>query len=133
MSRPVGATVYSPPMVIPGGKNPVTLDLRSVTPRITVNTADADVRVLICQRNDSISALGADDLFFCAATRPFVPGTLTIDHDNAGTTSIIVAVTTRRVGTVTIAGVRVTYHDGLRRGSQDTGNDMSVKATRPAP
>jgi hypothetical protein len=104
-------------MVIPEGKNPVTLDVRSVTPRYALNTADARVRVLICRRNDSVSACGADDLWLCASTRGFTPGSLTIDHDNAGTTSIVLAITTRRFGAVTIAGVHVTYRDGIRRGS----------------
>jgi hypothetical protein len=129
VSRPVGATFYSGPMVIPNGK-PVTVDLRSVTPRITTNTADATVAVLSCRRNGSISvAGGADSLFFCAATRPFASGKLTIDGDTQGTISIILAVTTHRAGVVTIDGVKANYREGIRRGSQDTGNYLTIHAT----
>jgi hypothetical protein len=120
-------------MVNSGRIKPVMLDLRSVTPRITVNTAMADVRVLICHRNDSITALGADSLFFCDSTQPFTPGTLTIGHDDPGQTSIVLAITTRHLGTVRIEGVHVNYHDGLRRGSQDTGSIVEVRAVPPAP
>jgi hypothetical protein len=128
--RPVGAIFYSPPMVLPAGTGPVTLDVRSVTPRITENSAGATIKVLICHRNDSITHLGSDDLSFCAATKPFEPGTLTIGHDQPGENSIILAIRTSRLGKLTIDGVHVTYRQGWRHGSQDTGGPIVVRAVR---
>jgi hypothetical protein len=131
--RPVGATFYSPAMVLPDGKQPITLDVRSVTPWVVQDTSNATVKVLVCHRNDSISHMGSDDLSFCAWTKPFAPGTLTIGSDDPGTNSIILAITTTHLGTVAIDGVHVTYRQGARHGSQDTGGRIVVKAIRPAP
>lgn len=129
--RPVGSTVYSPAMVFPDGKMPVTLNVRSVTPQIVQNTAYARIKVLVCHRNDSIRHTGSDDLSFCAWTKPFTPGVLTIGSDDPGTNSIILAVTTRQVGKVTINGVHVSYRQGPRHGGQNTGGLITVSAVRP--
>jgi hypothetical protein len=129
--RPVGATFYSQAMVFPDGDQTVTLDVRSVTPRVVQDTADATIKVLVCHRNDSISHLGSDDLSFCSWTKPFEPGMLTIGADDPGTNSIILAITTAHLGRVVIDGVHVTYRQGLRHGSQDTGDQITVRAVQP--
>lgn len=131
--RPVGAVFYSPDMTYPDAKQPVTVDIRSVSPRIVENTAGATVEVLICHRNDAISHLGSADLSFCAWTQPFSPGALTLGGDDPGTNSIILAITTRQLGTVVIDGVHVTFRQGLRHGREDTGGRIVVRAIQPRP
>jgi IPT/TIG domain len=129
----VGATFYSQDMVAPKGEDPLTLDVRAVTPRLVRNTVDASIKVLVRHRNEATSHLGSDDLSFCSRTKPFVPGPPTVGSDAPGTNSIILAITTHRPGIVTIDGVHVTYRHGLRRGSQDTRDAIKIEAVRPAP
>src|SRR4051794_40953209 len=57
--RPVGTVFYSPDMTYPDAKQPIAVDMRSVSPRIADNTAGATIEVLICHRNDAISHLGS--------------------------------------------------------------------------
>lgn len=130
MNRPAVVTVYSPGMVDPSSEAPITVDVRSVTPRVATNTADATITALICHRNGTTTPTGSDDLSMCTWTKPFKPGVLTLDGDLPGTDSVIFKVSSRHAGRVTIDGVHVSYRRGLRHGSQDTGPTFVLKAAR---
>lgn len=123
-----GQTLFTVGMVSAASKRPVVVQIRSVTPRISFNSAGATVRVLLCKPNGGVLwgfSLGVPRN--CSSTRPFEPGEVTLGGDgNSGPTSIILAITVHRAGYACIDGVHVEYRDGLRSGAVDSG--MSVVA-----
>lgn len=107
------------------------VDLRSVRPIVSVNTAGADVRVLLCTiGTDGGIGISSSAHPYCSAIKAFQPGRVTLGWLH-GRTDLLVAVTPRHVGTVRVDGLRVTYRDGVRRGDQHTGFSVTV-TTRPA-
>ena len=137
MTVPVGQTVYFGPPVAPigGPEATVQIDLRSVTPKIVENTADATVAVLFCTgpRAGGLVAGGTVDeaASSCNQLSAFHPHQLRLGPDGSGTitTGIVVAVTPHRPGVVHIRGAQVSYWQGIRHGSQHVGMDVTI-ATR---
>ena len=125
---PVEQTMYVGENVVPASGGPtdtLSVDLRSVTPRITTNTADADVTVLMCTVGlDPIGATTATGPY-CTSVSAFHPGNVVLGS-RPGSTDIVVAVRPHRAGTVHVEGLDVNYHLGIRRGHAHTGTNIQV-------
>ena len=109
-----------------------TLDLRSAVPRIVSDTTDASVTVMTCvasSRGDQLTMGGVvpDPTAFCTSIHNFRPGELALGYRAAG---LVLRVTPLHNGVLHIAGVDVGYHDGLRRGYQQIGPDITLTAKR---
>ena len=109
-----------------------TVDLRSAVPRIVNDTTDASVTVMTCVSSNASSSLtmggvAADPTPFCTSIHNFRPGALALGYRAAG---LVLRVTPLHSGVIHIAGVDVSYHDGLRRGHQQIGPDMTITARR---
>lgn len=126
---PVGRTTYFGLM----GAEEVTtrVVLTEASPRISLNTADATVEVLICDRRagapaggvglqDEQMTHGVCDLGAVAGVS-LVPG----GYPARG---VVVAVTPHRAGRVVVRGIDVRYDAGWRRGSQHIGLDAVLRA-----
>jgi hypothetical protein len=125
----VGTTLYIGQMVkaTSGRATEVTLD--AVKPRVITNTADADVRVLVCTIGTGL--IGATDRTspYCSTARPFHGGHLELGY-SPGEEDILLAITPHQAGIVRVDGVHVRYRDGLRLGSAHTG--IQVDTTTPS-
>jgi DNA-binding transcriptional regulator of glucitol operon len=123
----VGHTVYSLALYSVTRDN-ATVDLRSITPRVAVNTAHAAIQVLECQRNGNIVTFGAvPRVDYCNHLKSFAPGNHQFSA-NGDKTAIILAITARQTGRIVINGVDVRYHSGVRQGHQNTGSRMDFHA-----
>ncbi len=123
----VGHTAYSLALYSVTRDN-ATVDLRSITPRVAVNTAHATIQVLECQRNANIVAIGATpSVDYCNHLKAFAPGNHQFSA-NGDKTAIVLAITARRGGRIVINGIDVRYHSGVRQGDQNTGLRMNFHA-----
>jgi hypothetical protein len=133
MGGPVtlGQTVYSGLPTLPtgvGGGGSRRLDLRNVHLRVSDNTSHATVTAMICnQRAGSAGLVGGgavlgDPSPYCTSLRPFRAGSLTLGGSASG---IVLAVTPHTAGVLHIEGADVDYRDGLRRGRQHVGVEMT--------
>jgi hypothetical protein len=127
----LGQTVYAGLPTLPtgvGGEGSRRLDLRNVQLRISANTSHAIVTAMICDRPVGGAGLvggGAvlgNPSRFCASLRPFRAGSLTVGGTASG---IVLAVTPHTAGVVHIEGADVEYRDGIRRGRQHVGVEMT--------
>ena len=107
--------------------------LVAVEPVITENSADAAVRVLFCTNPTELpenTTLGSDRgraERVCAGTSPARDAPL--GRVSATVPYLVVEVTPRAPGTVTVEGLRVRYRAGLQRGEQDSGLVVTVVST----
>jgi hypothetical protein len=129
----VGQTTYHGLPVRPTGSRPqiTTLEVSSLTPRITVNTAHATVSVLVCTgRYAGALAYGGvsqDAARDCPRLSAFRPGTIRIGTSiGMATTGVLVAVTPHQAGTVRIEGADVTYRQGFWHRHQHVGMDWTL-------
>lgn len=120
----VGRTQYATQIIGPDHNyfHDTTVDLQRVTPVIVENSARARVQVLSCVPtfpSEGVASLSD----FCRSARVFQPGVI-----NLGATQhiLLLAITPTRPGSVDIAGLNVRYRDGIRRGSQHTGNEIAM-------
>lgn len=117
-----------------------TLDIQSLTPVVTTNTAHATIRVLVCEPTTvTDTAIGAAYSLtpYCSDAFEFRPGRYRLSVEpgkfisqgasSPRPVSLVVAITPTRAGHVYIAGFRINYSDGIRHGSQQTGVDMEVR------
>ena len=129
-SLAVGRTLYVGNAFLPG-RDRLDIRIYSIRPVVTANTAHARIRVLMCTLPPGLdAALGADYSLrhFCAAVKPFTAATYVLGKGiTAGTVSVIVAVTSHSSGHVHVAGVRVVYEQGIRRGDQHTGIEIDTR------
>ncbi len=101
------------------------LEIRRITPRITVNTAQATVRVLTCVVANPHLGLGLQaDTQPCRAVAEFTAGTLDLGFP---ATEIVYQVTATRTGEVRIEGADVSYRDGVRTGVQHAGSGTVLR------
>lgn len=107
----------------------VEIDLRSIQPRITLNTAGATVDVLICTQSspERVGIINDNIDDYCSPLTPWRSGTLVLGSSSR--TYVILAGTTAHSGVLRIDGADVTYRDGFRRGSQHVGT--TIEFTTP--
>jgi hypothetical protein len=129
----VGQTTYHGLPVRPAGGAPeTTVNLRSVTPRIAVNTARATVTLVVCRGNAALVYGGTwhgDPAPYCARRSALHPGTIRLGTPDGAvnTTGVLVAVTPHRSGIVRIEGANVTYRQGIRYGHQHVGMEWTLR------
>lgn len=129
----VGQTTYHGLPIRPAsGATDTTVNLRTVTPRITVNTAHATVTLLVCTGNAALIYGGTwhgDPVPYCARRSTWHPGTIRLGtpEDAVNTTGVLVTVTPHRSGIVRIEGANVTYRQGFRYGHQHVGMDWTLR------
>lgn len=121
----VGRTFYATAIAAPGSK-PLSLRLTSASADVTANTAHADVRVLLCTLSPGPGSLfGAAWSLqpWCSAVRPFTPGSYRLSSyaPTAGAVVVVIAITPRSAGHVHVAGIRIGYEQGIRRGHELAG------------
>ncbi len=106
--------------------NQDNLRLRGVSPRVTTNTAAADVRLVLCGRpKEVVGSFYARAEDACRELLPTAGSTLPADLHEA---QLLLEVTPRRPGKVVIDGITVRYRHGLQVGSQVTGGLFSLTA-----
>jgi len=104
--------------------------LVSAEPVITEDSANATVRVLLCTNPTELPAgttLGSDRgraEQVCARTRPARDAPL--GRVSPTVPYLVLEVTPRAPGTVTVEGLRVRYRAGVQRGEQDSGLVVTV-------
>lgn len=101
--------------------------LRSVTPSVRSNTADADVRVVLCDDARSRSPVGS----VIASAEQECARLLSLDGSRlaAGDTRLLLEITPRAVGSVEVQGLDIAYRDGARWGSERAGLFVEVSAS----
>lgn len=126
----VGRTMYFGDIVFTSSSpRDRVVDLRSVTPRITTNTASAEVRMWVCAVGDAGQVGdGETSLGRCVHATPFAPGRRDIG-DAAGKFEVVAAITPRAPGVVEVRGFDVHYRDGIRRGHATTGIDIELRVS----
>ncbi len=95
------------------------LRLVAVRPRVTIDTAEADITVRLC-RSTGPQPVGCRDLADARAG-----GVVRLAH---GAARLVVSVTPRRVGRVQIEGYDVTYLDAGHRGTEHAGREAVLRA-----
>lgn len=110
---------------------PVTISVHRVIPVITTNTANAEVTVMLCEGRNAggIGVVFAADVpQYCESTTPVAASSVFDFNYLDLQQQLFVLITPRTPGTVVINGFRVSYEDGLRRGTQLTGINIEVQA-----
>jgi hypothetical protein len=106
--------------------------LRTVTPRVTVNTAHARVRVMECTLADPHEGVGMTGVGYakhvCASLRVFRPGRVDLGFFP---TELAYIITPTTPGLVRVEGADVNYADGSREGTQHTGSGFVLRV-KPA-
>lgn len=101
----------------------------ALEPRITENTADADIDVVLCELDgDDRLGAGTGELDrYCTSVRPATAGQIDWRRND-----LMVRVTPRRAGTVRIEGTEIGYTRGWRHlrqtGTQHTGTAVVLTA-----
>jgi hypothetical protein len=134
---PVGHTLYAGLGPVRGGQPDAvtTINLRSIAPLITENTAGATVNILECEAGDTGAGAGLiaggvllDDVAtYCPAVDPIHVGTITVGPRANG---FVLAITPRHSGVVRVDGARMSYRIGMRSGRQRIG---AVRLTANTP
>lgn len=126
----VGQTIYRGAHV-QTPRDGQSLNLTSAVPVITNNSADATIAVMVCVTppGQRVSLVGGGDELdpshSCSTLEPFRPGPRSLGVLRTG---VVLAITPRHRGSITISGLRVSYRDGMRRGRQVVDQDYTVFA-----
>lgn len=104
------------------------IDLRSVRPHIALNTSNAEVKILLCAIGGDPIGVSTDAGPSCASVTNFRSGDVVLGWDR-GKTDVIIAITPHRAGQVRVDGLDETYQDGVRRGHQHTGFEVTVNSS----
>ena len=100
-----------------------SITLLDVVPRVTENSADADISLVLCHGGGVGAVLGTDLSGYCSSTSP-LPGPAAAFSSPGN--QVIVLVTPHQEGVVHIEGFDVTYGDGIRTGTRHGGLDITV-------
>ena len=122
-----GQTWHADAGVVASGAD--ALQLIAVRPRVTVDTAEAEITVRLCRPAHHTGQVGS--------TAPLSDGcrgisdvpTRTPVRLLPGAVRIVVSVTPSRAGRVQIEGYDVTYVDGGHRGTEHAGQEVVVRAS----
>ena len=102
------------------------VDVVTAVPRVVSNTADADLRLLLCHRRAGPigTASGPADEVCDEVAAPAGAALRPAAADFSG---LVLEVTPRRAGDVHVAGVQIEYRSGLRRGSGVSGTSAIAR------
>lgn len=130
-----GRTLYVGAIDSPSSDGrPRNVRFTNIWPAVTDNTAKADVQVLMCTIGPGmhaglVAAYSTRD--YCSSVTAFTPGTYLLgSHTEPGTVVILVAVTPHTAGHVHVAGLDLSYREGIRRGHQRAG--LEADTTTPS-
>lgn len=109
------------------------LELRSATPVVTKNTADAEVELYLCEVDPEQGAVGVGTQHrvptnVCVVFEPVAEGARFVVGDVEPRHELVVEVRATQPGVVKIRGMEVSYRDGLRRGTEVTGGHLTYRA-----
>ena len=106
-----------------------SIHLNSARPIVVQNTANADVKMLLCRPIADFAgdASTADMSSFCSSLESFRPVSGTFYPK--GTWLLVAEVTPHQPGVVHIAQFNVTFREGLRTGKQRLGTDYTLTVT----
>ena len=102
-----------------------SVNVRSVSVRVSVNLAEATIVVETCPDGGgtpgAVAALGSAT---CASPVPFRPGLISL-----GSEQLLVSVHANKPGRVVIDGVDVSYQAGVRHSTQHVGPSVTITVT----
>ena len=110
-----------------------TLELKSATPVVRSDTADAELEVFLCEVDPDaeVAGVGAqrrEPTNICRVFEPVSDGMRFLTGGGEPRHELILRVRTTQPGVVRVEGIEISYRDGLRRGTQVTGADVTVRA-----
>ena len=106
--------------------------LVSAEPILARNSAEATVRVLLCGNptdlpvNTTIGSERGRAEEVCSSTSS--PQGARLERVSSRAPYLVIEVTPRAPGTVTVHGLRIEYRTGLQRGQQDSGLNVTLRA-----
>ena len=107
----------------------IMITVGSAVPRVSENSADADIELVLCRLLDSDSRIGsipAEELTsYCAEEIPVTGAYESLPL----TAQLLLRITPRQAGTVLIEGIDLTYRQGIRRATVHAGLETVVTAT----
>jgi hypothetical protein len=118
-----GVMTYGPVDAVDLSAAPRTVDVVSIEPRIVSNSADADVRLVLCPDGAGPATTDAP----CAGAVPFTGGQVALGY--APGQQLWVVATSHRAGTLVVDGYDVTYRDGMRSGTQHVDGTLTLVST----
>jgi hypothetical protein len=106
-----------------------SLHLNSARPIVVQNTANADIKMLLCRPIADFAgdASSAEMSSFCSSMESFRPVTGSFYPD--GTWLLLAEITPHQPGVVRIAQFNVTFREGLRTGKQRVGTEYTLTVT----
>jgi hypothetical protein len=107
------------PLDAPYTYDPQPVDVRSITPVVVQNTADATIELVRCTGGDPVGASDASSALPCEGATPFEPGTMVLGATPPD--QIVAVVTARQDGVVVIDGFLVDYAVGIRSTTVQAG------------
>ena len=131
--RPVGRTMYFGIVTTSSRDERRELELRSVTPVVRANTAEAELTVYLCEIAPD-SPYGAivgqrkRPSRVCGTLEPVTDGMRFLTGKGTPRQQLVLAVRTTKRGVVKVKGAEVSYRDGLRRGTEVTGGYLTYRA-----
>jgi hypothetical protein len=121
-----GQTWHVDAGVVAAGSDP--MQVVEVRPRVTVDTAEADITVRLCRPTTGLavdrSTASIGDECRSVSDVP-TQGQVTLAP---GTAQLVVSVTPRKAGRVQIEGYDVTYVDAGHRGTEHAGREVVLRA-----
>lgn len=114
--------VGSGPWEAPFQYDPQPVDVRSITPIVVENSADATIELVRCTAGDRSGATEASRPLPCEGAVAFEPGTMVLGA--APPNQIVAVVTAHRDGVVVIDGFLVDYAVGIRSTTVQAGTRM---------
>lgn len=111
------------------GVDPPGVSIISATPNVLVNTANATIVVRVCtiDRSAGIGAIGSVHNLHTWCSRLAPPAGATMRLGNYAD-QLVVTVVSSRPGTVLVKGLHVTYSHGWKRGPEDIGEFVRLRA-----
>lgn len=130
---PAGGTWYFGAVITPERDERRTLELKSATPVVRSDTADAELEVFLCEVDPAaeVAGVGAqrrEPTNICRVFEPVSEGMRFLTGGGEPRHELILRVRTTQPGVVRVEGIEISYRDGLRRGTQVTGADVTVRA-----
>ncbi|MEN8704592.1 MAG: hypothetical protein ABF306_00510 [Nocardioides marinisabuli] len=129
----VGTSYYAGLVSPPLDAERRELELRSATPVVAKNTADADLEVYLCEVDPGQGAVGVGSqrtapTDVCSTFERVTDGTRLVVGGGEAYQELVIRVQAAQPGVVEVRGIELSYRDGLRRGTQVTGGHLTYRA-----
>ena len=129
---PLGVEELIDAGVEPASQTAKPIEIDSITPRVTVDTADATISLMVCDAPPINDRLGEGTRAEMAADCgvplvPFHSGRYQFRYVPHGS-ELLLGVTMHRPGRLRVDGFQVHYKDGIRRGDDHAGIEIDLAA-----